>query len=134
MSTRITNKRPDDLAVNIMGVPWKITWKTTEEDPHLVDCDGYCDNSIHTIVIKWFEWDGMNYNNMAQYTTKVVRHEMVHAMLYESGLDVNTQNSWARNEEMIDWIAIQLPKIADTILPIAKQVCESLEKDLTIVE
>lgn len=35
----------------------------------------------------------------------------VHAILFESGLDHNTE--WARNEEVVDWIAIQFPKLLD---------------------
>lgn len=31
------------------------------------------------------------------------------ATLYECGL--NDSSDWARNEELIDWLAIQLPKI-----------------------
>lgn len=134
MATFITKDRPDNLVVRIMGEPWIITFKTKEEDPKLIECDGYCDESTKTIVIEWFKWDGMNKNNMAKYVSTVVRHEMIHAMLYESGLDANTINNWARNEEMVDWIAIQLPKLAETILPISKEICTTLEKDLTVVE
>jgi hypothetical protein len=134
MSTKITNNRPEDISCNIMGTDWTITWRTKEEDPHLVECDGYCDSSIRTIIVAWFEWDGMNHNDMAAYTAKVIRHEMIHAMLYESGLDVNTARQWARNEEMVDWIAIQLPKMCNTILPVADKVNKKMLKDLTIVE
>lgn len=46
---------------------------------------------------------------------KTLRHEIVHAFLYESGLSGNSRISavegWARNEEMVDWIALQGPKI-----------------------
>lgn len=47
------------------------------------------------------------------YQKKVLRHEIVHAFLYESGLWQNAYGSkcWAKNEEMIDWMAIQIPKI-----------------------
>lgn len=38
----------------------------------------------------------------------MIRHELVHAFLFESGLSVN---SWADNEEIVDWIAIQFPKL-----------------------
>ena len=134
MATKITNKRPDKIKVNILGSEWTIEWRTKEEDPHLVECDGYCDYTIKTMVICWTDWDGMNYNNMAVYTAKVVRHEMVHAMLFESGLDSNTNKDWARNEEMVDWIAYQLPKLSDTIIPVSNQVCETLGKDLTEVK
>jgi len=34
----------------------------------------------------------------------------VHAFLYEGGLN---SESWARNEEIVDWMAIQIPKIAN---------------------
>jgi len=46
----------------------------------------------------------------------VVRHEIIHAYLYESGLDSSSNeiDSWARNEEMVDWFAIQSPKIFKT--------------------
>ena len=39
--------------------------------------------------------------------------QIVHAFLYESGLRQNAYGSkcWAKNEEMIDWMAIQIPKI-----------------------
>ena len=43
-----------------------------------------------------------------------IRHEIVHAFLFESGLSSNTHGiygAWAENEEMVDWIAIQSPKI-----------------------
>lgn len=43
-----------------------------------------------------------------------LRHEVIHAFLNESGLQWNSfapENAWAKNEEMVDWIAIQAPKI-----------------------
>lgn len=45
---------------------------------------------------------------------EVLRHEIFHAFLDQSGLRWNTENSvngWATNEEMVDWLAIQSPKI-----------------------
>lgn len=40
---------------------------------------------------------------------RCIRHELIHAFLYESGLDDNS--TWAGNEEMVDWLALQMPKI-----------------------
>ena len=43
-----------------------------------------------------------------------LRHEILHAFLFESGLDagsIATYGPWANNEEMVDWFAIQSPKI-----------------------
>lgn len=55
--------------------------------------------------------------DLKKFRDKVTRHEIIHAFLEESGLADNSE--WARNEEMIDWFAIQLPKIAN--------VCEKLK-------
>lgn len=45
-----------------------------------------------------------------------MRHEVIHAFLFESGLaeNSNTSDAWAVNEEMVDWLAIQAPKIFST--------------------
>ena len=43
-----------------------------------------------------------------------LRHEIVHAFLHESGLSASAGHcdfAWAKNEEMVDWIALQGEKI-----------------------
>ena len=45
---------------------------------------------------------------------ETLRHEIVHAFLNESGLMDSTfayDGGWSKNEEMVDWLAIQIPKI-----------------------
>lgn len=37
-----------------------------------------------------------------------IRHELIHAFLFESGLH---GNDWSDNENMVDWFANQLPKL-----------------------
>lgn len=51
--------------------------------------------------------------DLESYENKVIRHEIIHAFLYESGIWVNSNDveQWSMNEEMVDWIAIQFPKI-----------------------
>ena len=43
---------------------------------------------------------------------KVLRHEIVHAFLIESGM---FQASWGGNEDIVDWIALQIPKMVDAM-------------------
>ena len=52
-------------------------------------------------------------DNLKEMQKCVLRHELIHAFLYESGLDMcsTAHDAWAVNEEMIDWMAIQMPKI-----------------------
>lgn len=128
----ITSKRPKDLQVEVLGTVYKIVFKTPEEDVRLLECDGYCDNSINQITIKWFTWDSMNYNDMLIYTTKCIRHEVIHAFLYQSGLDVNSLNAWARNEEMVDWLAIQLYKINEAAFNIDQEFYKNNKKNIII--
>lgn len=48
------------------------------------------------------------------YRKRLLRHEITHAFLNESGLQHCSSvpmGAWARHEEMVDWIAIQFPKI-----------------------
>lgn len=52
-------------------------------------------------------------DNLKEMQRHVLRHELIHAFLFESGMDQNSaaHEAWAVNEEMIDWMAIQMPKI-----------------------
>ena len=47
--------------------------------------------------------------NLQVQINKVKRHEIIHAFLFESGLAENSY--WAQNEEMVDFFAIQAPKL-----------------------
>lgn len=104
-----------DCTVNILGTEYKIYHRDEKED-ELLDGkyrDGYTDISNHEIIIcnKKEECELRDYEN---YKKAVLRHEILHAFLYECGLDSCSGSSacgWAINEEMIDFFAIQSPKI-----------------------
>lgn len=51
--------------------------------------------------------------NMSAFKKDVLKHEIIHAFLFESGLDMQSgeTESWAQNETMVDWIALQFPKM-----------------------
>lgn len=105
-----------DFKVNILGSEWSVMFGTEKEYPNLLEMDGYADFSTHQIVIDTMEKaDGQIgfKRDMAAYKKQVIRHEIIHAFLLESGLDSNSNSaeSWAVNEEMVDWFAIQSPKI-----------------------
>lgn len=105
------------MEVNIMGTIYTITYKSINEDSRLEDLEGYVDLYQKEIVIAKVEerdyFEGESKKKMQKVKNKVLRHEIIHAFMYESGLDSNSNKSysWAENEEMIDWFAIQSPKI-----------------------
>lgn len=98
--------------VNILGTEYTIKMCHDSEDPRMVDADGFCDETTHEIFAETYNGESENPNskrNLLIQSQKVVRHEIVHAFLHESGLAENS--FWAQNEELVDWIAIQGPKI-----------------------
>lgn len=95
--------------VNILGTEYSIKRQKEKETSKLEHSDGICEFYLKEIVIDDFEPTSETVANPNLYKKKVLRHEIVHAFLYESGLDVNSE--WARNEEIVDWIALQAPKL-----------------------
>lgn len=106
------------MKINILGTEYTVSCKNDEEvcadvgvEPGY--CGGYCSAEAKEIVIANLnlckdseaEKETMKKNNL--------RHEIVHAFLNESGLQssANSVECWAKNEEMVDWFAIQGPKI-----------------------
>lgn len=105
------------MKANILGTEYSIFYKKESEDIKLKEIGGYCDSSTKTIVIPIYEDDPMNKGNLEYFNKRVLRHEIIHAFLSESGLEADaysSRDSWAYNEEMVDWMAIQSPKIFKT--------------------
>ena len=105
-----------NFKVNILGSEWNVKFGNEKEYPNLTNVDGYTDLSIREIVVDDMEVSQGQIGaktDLKSYQKQVVRHEIIHAFLLESGLDSNSNSadSWAVNEEMVDWFAIQLPKI-----------------------
>ena len=100
------------MKINVLGTEYTIEERTVEEDSYLESCDGYCDKSTKEIVVAKQKPDN-DLNNYEWYRNKVMRHEIIHAFLYESGLDVNFEhaNRYGHEETMVDWIAVQFPKM-----------------------
>lgn len=104
------------MKVNILGTDYEIIIGNEEDYPRLRQVDGYTDTSIKKLVILDVgtikDCDG-NIKDLTSYQHKVTRHEIIYAFFYESGLWVNSNDveQWAMNEEMVDWLAIQIPKI-----------------------
>lgn len=100
----------------VMGEKVCITFRKRTEDPMLEECSGYFDFSTKTIVVLIPEPDKNAVKNPEAFQKGVLRHELIHAYLQASGLDASSgpSGSWATNEEMVDWFAIQSPKIYRT--------------------
>lgn len=106
--------------VNILGTEYTIKMDVPQEDMPL-DSDGCIDPSIKTIMIVDFgEPDKNSIKDLESYKKETLRHEIVHAFLYESGLWSNSGNvkAWGQSEEITDWIALQFPKMLQAFIDV----------------
>lgn len=97
------------MTVNVLGTEYTIIMGRNGLPD---DMDGYCDETVKIIRAENYADDADKPGSKADLTVqtkKVLRHEITHAFLFESGLAENSP--WAQNEEVIDWIAAQAPKL-----------------------
>ena len=99
------------MRVNVLGTFYKIREVEREKDKDLENANGYCDNTTKEIVIAKKD-RGCNLGDFEVYRKKVLRHEIIHAFLFESGLHENFQHQeFGHEETVVDWIAVQYPKL-----------------------
>lgn len=99
------------MRIDVLGVEYTVEKKTKAENPFLETCDGYCDKTSCCIVVATKD-DECNIADFDRYQKKVMRHEIIHAFLFESGLAENWKHEeWGHDETVIDWFAIQFPKL-----------------------
>lgn len=108
------------MTVNILGAEYTINTKKYDEDEVFErrSIDGYCDSWTKQIVVcdmsTYKGWEHEPAETIATAQKETLRHEIVHAFFSESGLGDSSNAldcAWAKNEELVDWIAIQGPKI-----------------------
>lgn len=113
--TRDDIKDPHDFhalpwTVDILGTRYNIkSVDRNTDDKRLEGANAYCDYYAKEIVAIKYEETEESFKDIPAFNRKTLRHEIVHAFLAESGL--RRSCSWAENEEVVDWIAIQFPKM-----------------------
>ena len=108
------------MKINVLGAEYTITVKRYDEDEAFArrSIDGYCDGWTRQIVVcdmsTYEGWEHEPPETIKEAQKEVLRHEIVHAFFNQSGLADSAfapDMAWAKNEEMVDWFAIQGPKI-----------------------
>ena len=106
------------MMINILGTYYTIVIKDATEDKEFENCNGYCSSLLKEIVICNLRsrdtWKDEPDSAVNEAYKRIVRHEIVHAFFDESGLEQNAnqfEGAWSKNEEMIDFFAIQGLKI-----------------------
>ena len=100
------------MNINILGSEWSIDYKTPETDGALSNARGYTNYASRRIVINMSSNSFSTADAYVFYLKKVLRHEIIHAFLFESGLGENFEHRKRGHEEtIVDWFALQFPKI-----------------------
>lgn len=109
--------------VDILGNIWRIEVLKYKDDDYFGDAraDGYCSGPEKRIVLcdpsTYPGQEKENQEYLANSLKHTLRHEIVHAYFYESGLGDSSfvcNRPWAKNEEMVDWFASQGDRIFRT--------------------
>ena len=102
-----------DCKVNVLGMEYSIVIADESEDKLLVGADGYCDKTTKRIGIHT-EGKSCELGCFEVYQKKVLRHEIIHAFMFESGIAENFEHKqFGQEETLVDWIAIQFPKMLE---------------------
>ena len=87
--------------ISILGESWRINFNVKIDD----DADAQTDPHERVINVA---------DDIAEGTDvkRIIRHEIIHAFMFESGLGFNFEHKpYGQDETTIDWFAIQYPKI-----------------------
>lgn len=99
------------MKINILGSEWTIEYRNADTDPLLEENGGYADPSVNLIVVS-NKRKGDDVLDFEEIQKRYLRHEIIHAFLFESGMGSNLEHQqYGHGETMVDWIAIQFPKL-----------------------
>lgn len=109
----------DNRKIDILGQEYEVVTKATvSQFPLLHDRDGYMEFSTKRIVVADFIQEPGGTQNIDAIGNQVLRHEVIHAFLEESGLE-----EMAQNELLVNWIAMQFPKMLDVFYKLGCLPC-----------
>ena len=92
------------MKVNVLGTEYEII----QTDEEAEETSGYIDVSTKKIYLH--DISNSELGDKEEEMRSTIRHELIHAFLYESGLGFNCE--WALDETIVDWFALQFPKMA----------------------
>lgn len=94
--------------IKVLGTEYEILVETANDNSKLEDANGLCEFWSKRLIIDIAKPERTTYENLEAFNKKVLRHEIVHAFLGESGL-----KEYMGDEVLVDWIAVQFPKMLD---------------------
>ena len=107
--------------VDVSGVNYQIIFMSEDGFNCMEEAKGsagLCDTDFKKIYVHIMSNSKIPDARKIHRIKTTLRHELTHAFIYESGLDIHTDplfdENWAINEEAIDWYAHKIPHMAKT--------------------
>ena len=101
-----------EYSLDILGEKWTLVICPASEDKYLYDMDGYSDKTIRKMVVVGEPRGiGNEISDFEVHMKATIRHEIIHAFLYESGLHECWDHKIGHDETYVDWVAVQFPKL-----------------------
>ena len=97
------------MHIDILGTPYNIKFQTPQENPKLdtLDANGLAELYSKELIIRTgYEDNPQSFKNVTEFREKVMRHEVVHAIFHECGLDC-----YGDDETLVNFLALQFPKL-----------------------
>lgn len=119
-----------DISINILGTEYVLHICPESKDERFGNfgCTGFCDHSTKELFVSnfiEFKNKDISVSDIRYVIRTSIKHEMVHAFMYESGLGEDWEHKDVGQEEtVVDWIARQLDKMntaADKVMEELKQ-------------
>lgn len=110
------------MRISVLGTFYEVKRVKAGQDEYMdkMHFGGYCCSVDKKIVILDLKSVPDYKDETPEYRKRLedctLRHEVLHAFFNESGLQWNSfapDKAWAKNEEMVDWFALQFPKILE---------------------
>ena len=95
--------------IKILDTAYTVIERCRMDDPKLYEHDGYTDCSTKEIILRTLEAEPDTVANLEKYASEVLRHEIIHAYLYESGMV-----EYSGDETLVSWLEIMFPKMNNT--------------------
>lgn len=96
--------------INILGTTYTLSKESHTHNPKLINSNAYTETLSKKIVFEVSSKNLETLENLNVLDRKVLRHEIIHAFLHESGL-----STYGEDEVLTDWLALQFPKIAKVL-------------------
>lgn len=110
-----------DTTVRILGAVWTVRSATETEEPRLEGVNGFTDWTTRTICLE--KNTQGNLGCIKTYMNQVIKHEVIHAFMFESGLgDSFEHKDYGQEETIVDWFAFQMGNIMNVVMDIQNAV------------